>query len=68
MFETFKDKKTGEIHTATLLTGICGVIAVGVLVGVILGRLPYEALTTFVLPLIGWGSMKHKNKKGEQDG
>lgn len=64
MFETFKNPKTGETHTATILTIICGALAFGVLVGVILERLPYEALIAFVLPIIGWGSMAMKNKNG----
>lgn len=63
MENPFKSPKTGELHTATILTIITGLLSLGVLVGVILGRMPYEALFTLVLPLLGYGSMASKNKK-----
>jgi Na+/citrate or Na+/malate symporter len=67
MLKTMKDPKTQQYHSATLLTIICGILAVGVLIGVIMGKLAAEYLAMFVLPIIGWGSMAWKNKNGEQD-
>lgn len=62
--KTLKDPKTQQYHSATLLTVICGILAVGILIGVLMGKLAPEYLSMFILPIIGWGSMAWKNKNG----
>jgi hypothetical protein len=69
MLENLSPKDSNQkYHSATLLTIICGVLAVGILYGVLFKALPAEYLTAFILPIIGWGSMVWKNKDGGQNG
>jgi len=64
MASLLKSPLTGMLHTAAIQTIISGVLSLGILVGVILGKLPYEALFVFIrfLGLDQW-HLKTKPKK-----
>ena len=58
---------TGSWHTAAWQTIISGVVSVGVLVLVGMGKLAPEWIGIVILPLLGIGSMINANKKTKDE-
>jgi hypothetical protein len=59
---------TGSWHTAAWQTIVSGIVSVGVLVLVGMGKLAPEWIGIVILPLLGIGSMVSANKKAKENG